>query len=81
MEIATTITSKGQVVIPVFYRKMLGMLPGKKVKFSYDAKFQRLTVSPVADFLSFQGILKSKKKYDKKKVRELFYRDLAKGKV
>jgi len=81
MEILTTVTSKGQVVIPAFYRKKLGILPGKKVKFSYDMQLRKLTVSPVVDFLSLQGVLKSKKKYDKKKVRELFYKDLARGRV
>lgn len=81
MEYATTITKKGQVVIPVFYRKKLGILPGRKIKFQFDEKTKRLTVTPIENFLSFKGTLKSRKKYSKEKARKLFIKDLLKGKV
>lgn len=81
MEFATTVTSKGQVVVPVFYRKKLGISPGKMVKFSYDSQLHKLTLTPVENFLFFKGVLKGRKKYDKKVARKLFVKDLIKGKV
>lgn len=81
MEYASTITKKGQVVIPVFFRRKLGISPGKKIKFQFVEKTKKLMIFPLESFLSFKGTLKSRKKYSKEKARKIFVKDLVSGKV
>lgn len=81
MENITSVTQKGQVTIPVAYRRLLGISSKAKVRFFYEPKTKELRMVPLTTISSLRGVFKTKKKYDKKKVRELFYRDLARGKV
>lgn len=81
MENITSVTQKGQVTIPVAYRRLLGISPKEKVKFFYEPKSKELKIVPLGTLSSLRGIFKTNKKYNKKKARELFYKDLARGKV
>lgn len=81
METATTVTEKGQVTIPIRYRDLLGITAGKKIKFSYKSKTKELRLALLGGITSLRGILKSKKKYDKKRAREAIVKDLLAGRV
>lgn len=84
LPVSTTITEKGQVVIPVGLRKKLGLMPGKKVRFMPHATNPGvLVVKPVADFSSFRGSFKTDtdKKYSKKLAREVFIAELVKKNI
>ncbi len=56
----STITSQGQITIPVQIRERFGLRPGKKVEFIVD---KTIIIKPVDDFLSLKGTIKPKKKY------------------
>ena len=77
----TTVTSKGQVTIPVAYRKLLGISPKGKIKFSFEPKLKELRVVPIGTIDSLRGIFKTKKKYNKEKARKAFIKALVEGKV
>lgn len=66
--IATTITQKGQVTIPVNIRKKLGVETGQRVVF--EERGDEVVVKAVPDFLSLMGSIKTKIKYDKRKARK-----------
>lgn len=57
----STLTSKGQVTIPVEIRRLLGLKPSDKVTFVREDK--SVIVKKGSDFLSLRGSLKSKKKF------------------
>lgn len=77
----TTITQKGQVTIPAYYRQQLGLQVGQKVRFWLrDNASDELSLKPIPEFTSLKGILKSNKKYSKKKARAAISRDIAAGK-
>ena len=74
MKDATSITSKGQVTVPVQYRHLLKLKIGQKIKFEFiDGK---LTLQPLKGFLSLIGSFKTSKKYSKKRVRTNYKRVL-----
>lgn len=62
-QIISTITSQGQVTIPIQIRKLFGLKPGKKVQFIVK---DAIIIKPVDDFLSLKGTIKPKKKYSDK---------------
>lgn len=73
----SSITSKGQVTIPVLIRKKLALKPGERVSFLLeDDNKVRLIKAP--DFFSFQGSIKTKKKYDPEKIKDAVGKNLAK---
>jgi AbrB family looped-hinge helix DNA binding protein len=76
----TTITSKGQVTIPAYFRQQLGLQAGQKVSFSLSQKQpKKLVLKPIPDFLSLQGIIKTKRKYSKKAARKAISQAFARG--
>jgi AbrB family looped-hinge helix DNA binding protein len=78
----TTITEKGQVVIPVGLRRRLGLVAGRKVRFvPHSTDLDALVVKPVADFASFRGSFKTNKKYSKKLARKVFVAELIKKNI
>jgi AbrB family looped-hinge helix DNA binding protein len=71
-----TITSKGQVTIPVSIRKSLGLSKNDRVVFLKKDKIVELR--PVVDFLSLEGSVKSRKKYTDKKADKAVGKFIAK---
>lgn len=71
-----TITTKGQVTIPVKIREKLGLNPGDRVIFDEDKNVAQ--VRPVPDFFTFRGALKGKGPYGEEKVRKTVGEHLAK---
>jgi len=82
LPVSTTITEKGQVVIPVGLRRRLGLVAGRKVRFMPHATDSNvLVVKPMADFSSFRGSFKTKKKYSKGLARKTFIAELVKNNI
>ncbi|OGD79851.1 hypothetical protein A2368_04710 [Candidatus Collierbacteria bacterium RIFOXYB1_FULL_49_13] len=74
MTYLVSITSQGQLSIPVKVRRQLGLTkPGKAIINVHDDHF---TVEPVRDILSLKGILRGKKA-DMKAIRQGFEQYLA----
>lgn len=71
----STVTQKGQVTIPIEFRKKLGLKKGSKVEFT-QKNGEFLMRRP--DFISLRGSLKSTKKYNKKAARKAIGKYLAK---
>ena len=63
MQFTTTVTQKGQATIPAPVRRKLGIKPKSKITFELSTG-DKATISPVKDFLSLKGSLKSNKKFD-----------------
>lgn len=81
MTILSTVTTKGQVTIPQEFRDMLNIKAGQKVAFS-KGKSKGLNIKPIADFVDLKGIFANPKiKYDKKKARKAFIKDVIAGKI
>jgi len=53
MSSIATVTSKGQVTLPVTVRRALSIEPGDKLSFTIDS--DRVVIQPVPDFLSLAG--------------------------
>jgi AbrB family looped-hinge helix DNA binding protein len=79
MDVYTTITQKGQVTIPVDFRRKLGLEVNSKVKISIHSN--KVLVEPTVALDDLFGILKSDKKFDKKKARAAYMPDLLAGKI
>lgn len=75
----TTITQKGQVTIPIEFRRKLGLEANSKVKISM--RFNKVQLQPAVSLDDLFGILKSDKKFDKKKAREAYMPDVLAGKI
>lgn len=57
--LATTITSKGQVTIPVEVRNRLGLQTGDRIEFSFNEATGRYEVYPATrSLVSLKGIVK-----------------------
>lgn len=79
MKESTSITSKGQVTVPVQYRRRLKLRTGQRMKFEFlDGK---LTLQPLKGFASLIGSFKTSKEYSKKRARETYLKDVLKGKI
>lgn len=61
MEPSTSVTSQGQVTIPVNIRRYLGIKPADRVQFIKIK--DKVYIKPAKDFLELKGTLKSKVKY------------------
>lgn len=78
----TTLTQKGQVTIPLLLRKQLGLVTGMKIRFvTNQARTSELILSPMRDFFSFKGTIKSHKRYSKAAARKSYMKDVLAGKI
>lgn len=73
----TTITSKGQVTIPVFIREQYGFNTGDKVLFNVDEN-KKVTLEAAPDFFQFRGVASSELAFNIKKMRQAAITDLVK---
>ncbi len=71
----TTVTQKGQVTIPSFFRNMFGIKSGSKIIFEEKNGF--LGLRPAPDFFSYKGALAGSKKYNKQAANKAIGRYLA----
>lgn len=56
LELEATVTSKGQITLPIALRERLGITAGTKVRFFHDGKTTRLEAEkPIS---AYRGILK-----------------------
>lgn len=58
MVYTVSITSQGQISIPIKFRRELGLESGKKALVKKEG--ERLMIEPVEDFLQLEGSLKHK---------------------
>ena len=66
----TTITSKGQVTIPVFIREQYGFNTGDKVLFNISEN-KKVTLETAPDFFQFRGaVVPSDLSFNIKKMRQ-----------
>mgnify|MGYP001603316230 CR=1 FL=1 len=72
-----TITSQGQMSIPVDIRRALGLDKSRKAIVRADG--DKIVVEPVPDILSLRGIVKTKKKIPFWKTRKAFEEALSHG--
>ncbi len=72
-----TITSQGQITIPIDIRRALGLEKAGKAVVREDAG--KMVVEPVPDILSFYGVFASKKRGSRVAERRAFEDALAKG--
>lgn len=79
MDTYTTVTQKGQVTIPIEFRRKLGLEANSKVKISM--RFNKVQLQPAVSLDDLFGILKSNKKFDKKKARVAYMPDVLAGKI
>ena len=75
MTYTVSITSQGQISIPVHFRQKLGL--NKKSKAFVTEQKGKLIIEPVKDFLECGGSLKTKIKASPHQVREAFEKYLA----
>lgn len=57
---STTITSKGQILIPIHLRRKYGLHTGAKVIISDDGKFIQVAPVTAKSIRAYAGILKGK---------------------
>lgn len=74
MTYTATITSKGQITIPLAIRKLLNL--SKQDKVAFVTKNHKVEIKPIVDFMSLQGSVK-KKKYNGRKVDEIVGKNVA----
>lgn len=74
-----TLTSQGQVTIPVDFRRKF--FPDKSNKAIIRADGDRMVIEPVPDILSLRGVFASKKRFSRATERRAFEEALAKGEV
>lgn len=72
-----TITSQGQITIPVSLRRKYSFTKASKAILMEEK--DQLILKPETDILSLQGIFKTKKKIPFRKVRQAFEEALARG--
>ena len=74
-----SITSQGQISIPIRFRRELGLEKIKKAFVSEDSG--RIIIEPARDFLELKGSLKTKIKATPKQIRSAFEDYLAREAV
>lgn len=62
------VTQKGQVTIPVEFRRRFGIEPRTKVSFFEEAG--ELKIKPAVSFFDLKGSIKTKKPFDIRKMTE-----------
>lgn len=75
MTYVVSITSQGQVSIPVKLRRELGLTKSKKALIKKENG--KLIIEPVKDLLELRGSLKTKIKATPRQIREAFEQYLA----
>ena len=73
---AVSVTSKGQVTIPVDIREHLGITAGSKVVF--ERQEDVVVVKPRVDFLSLKGSVQAQAKVSDEKADEMVAQFMAK---
>ncbi len=73
--ILSSVTTKGQVVIPHKIRKKLNIRPQQKLSFQIDEKEGFIKVMPVEDILDMAGSFKTTKKYSAEEIRQKFEKE------
>jgi AbrB family looped-hinge helix DNA binding protein len=63
MQFTTSVTQKGQATIPVLIRRKLGIKPNTKIIFELKNGHEA-TITPVKDFFTMKGSIKSDKPFD-----------------
>lgn len=82
MSYVTTLTTKGQVTIPNYFRQQLQLQVGHKIMFQKNPdRNSELILKPVADFASLRGALKTSKKYNRAGARRAFLKDVLANKI
>ncbi|HLB60082.1 MAG TPA: AbrB/MazE/SpoVT family DNA-binding domain-containing protein [Patescibacteria group bacterium] len=64
----TTVNTKGQVTIPIHFRKKMNIRSGTKINFLEEGG--RIVLDPIPDFLKLRGSVKTTLKYDKKRAQK-----------
>lgn len=64
----TTVTQKGQVTLPISFRRKLNLKTHSTVKISHDK--QTIKINKVVDIFDLGGTIKAKKGMDALKARE-----------
>ena len=64
----TTVTQKGQVTIPLYFRDMFDIKSGSKVLFEERDGFLGMRLAP--DFFSYKGALAGSKRASKKELNK-----------
>lgn len=72
-----TITSQGQMTIPVDIRRTLGLQKAGKAIVRADE--EKMVVEPVPDILALRGVFQSKKRIPLRTIRKAFEEALARG--
>lgn len=72
-----TITSQGQMTIPVDIRRALGLQKGAKAVVRTDEG--KMVLEPTRDILSLRGVFQSKKRVSFRTTRKAFEEALARG--
>lgn len=81
MDNVTTVTTKGQVTIPLEIRRSLGIKPGQKITFTQTSP-NSASLSPLQDpIFKLNGILPSTKKFDKTKARQSYIQKVIDNKI
>ena len=68
----TTLTKKGQIVIPKKVREMLGLKPAQKLTIEVFPDKKEVRLKPEPDIIDLAGSIKPKKVISALKARELF---------
>lgn len=76
---SATVTSQGQITIPVKIRRQLKLDKVKKVLLQVEGN--KLIVEPEPDILALRGIFKTQKKIPFKVARKAFEKALGRGEV
>jgi len=70
MDYSTTITQKGQIVIPKKIMDILKLVPSQKVIIGIEENKKAIQIRPFLDILDIAGTFKVKKKINVLKARE-----------
>ena len=72
----TRITRKGQITIPVQFRRQLGLNEGDTLNVTQtDCKKPELRLTRSSNFENLLGVAKSPKKYNKKEIERVVTRE------
>ena len=81
MTLMTTVTTKGQVTIPSYFREKLKLRSGSLIAFKSAPDTETLILRPIPDFADLRGIFKTKKRFSKRLARAAYIKDLIAGKI
>lgn len=79
MEQYITITSQGQMSIPMAIRKKMGWEKNKKI--SVELQGDKVVLSTIPDVMDLYGVFKTKKRISWKKIRRTLDTAWAQGKI